>query len=77
MTEAFQDITFDKSKGYSRTQYPFYQRSWGLQSSKVYTKTDDVRGNEYSEYSAYLKFPTQISSDVVEWSHTYNNVQVP
>lgn len=77
VTEAFQAITFDKDKGYSRTQYPFYQRSWGLQSSKVYTKTDDVRGNEYSEYSAYLKFPTQISSDVVEWSHTYNDVQVP
>ena len=74
VTEAFQDITFDKSKGYSRTQYPFYQHSWGLQSSKVYTKTDDVRGNEYS---AYLKFPTKILSDVVEWSHTYNDVQVP
>jgi hypothetical protein len=46
VTEAFQDITFDKSKGYSRTQYLIYQHSWGLQSSKVYTKTDDVRGNE-------------------------------
>ena len=74
VTEAFQDINFDKSKGYSRTQYPIYQRSWNLDNAKVYTKTDDVRGNEYS---AYLKFPTQISSDVVEWSHTYNDVQVP
>lgn len=88
MTEAFQPIKFSTTAkaataketsqpAYSRTKYPFYQRSWGLQSSKVYTKTDDVRGNEYSEYSAYLKFPTQISSDVVEWSHTYNDVQVP
>lgn len=73
VTEAFQDITFDKSKGYSRTQYPFYQHSWGLKSSKVYTKTDDVRGKEYS---AYLKFST-VSSNLLEWSHTYNDVQVP
>lgn len=73
VTEAFQDITFDKSKGYSRTQYPFYQRSWGLQSSKVYTKTDDVRG---TDYSAYLKFST-VNSNLLEWSHTFNDVQVP
>lgn len=73
VTEAFQDITFDKSKGYSRTQYPFYQRSWGLQSSKVYTKTGDVRA---TDYSAYLKFST-VNSNLLEWSHTFNDVQVP
>lgn len=73
VTEAFQDITFDKSKGYSRTQYPFYQRSWGLDDVKVYTKTGDVRT---TDYSAYLKFST-VSSNLLEWSHTYNDVQVP
>lgn len=73
VTEAFQAITFDKSKGYSRTQYPFYQHSWGLKSSKVYTKTDDVRA---TDYSAYLKFST-VNSNLLEWSHTFNDVQVP
>ena len=73
VTEAFQAITFDKSKGYSRTQYPFYQHSWGLKSSKVYTKTGDVRA---TDYSAYLKFST-VSSNLLEWSHTFNDVQVP
>ena len=73
VTEAFQPITFDKTKGYSRTQYPIYQRSWGLQNSKVYTKTDDIRA---TDYSAYLKF-SNVSSNLLEWSHTYNDVQVP
>ena len=73
VTEAFQPITFNNSKGYSRTQYPIYQRSWGPQSSKVYTKTDDVRN---TDYSAQLKF-TRVTSDLIEWSHTYNDVQVP
>lgn len=56
VTEAFQDITFDKSKGYSSTQYPFYQHSWGPQSSKVYTKTGDVRaqGTDEDGYTYYL-----------------------
>ena len=73
VTEAFQPITFNQSKGYSRTQYPFYQRSWGPQSSKVYTKTDDVRT---TDYSAYIKYPG-VSANQIEWSHTYNDVQVP
>ena len=73
VTEAFQAITFDKDKGYSRTQYPFYQHSWGLKSSKVYTKTGDVRA---TDYSAYLKFST-VNSNLLEWSHTFNDVQVP
>ena len=72
VTEAFQPINFDKSKGYSRTLYPIYQRSWG-QTAKVYTKTDDIRA---TDYSAKLKFGS-VSSDIVEWGHTYNDVQVP
>lgn len=72
MTEAFQDISFDKTKGYSRTKYPIYQRSWG-QTAKIYTKTDDVRA---TDYSAKIDFGT-VSSNLVEWGHTYNDVQVP
>ena len=72
VTEAFQPINFDKSKGYSRTLYPIYQRSWG-QTAKVYTKTDDIRA---TDYSAKLKFGS-VSSNLVEWGHTYNDVQVP
>jgi hypothetical protein len=73
VTEAFQPITFNQSKGYSRTQYPIYQHSWGLQSSKVYTKAGDVRA---TDYSAYIKYPG-VSANQIEWSHTYNDVQVP
>ena len=73
VTEAFQPITFNQSKGYSRTQYPVYQRSWGLPGSKVYTKAGDVRA---TDYSAYIKYPG-VSANQIEWSHTYNDVQVP
>ncbi|MBQ8714071.1 MAG: hypothetical protein IJ552_02555 [Prevotella sp.] len=72
VTEAFQPITFS-TPTYSRTKYPIYQRAWGLQNTKVYTKTDDIR-KPY--YSADLKFPT-LTSNLVEWSHTFNDVQVP
>ena len=72
VTEAFQPINFDKSKGYSRTLYPIYQRSWG-KTAKVYTKTDDIRA---TDYSAKLTFGS-VSSNLVEWGHTYNDVQVP
>ena len=84
MTEAFQPIKFSTTAkaatatetsqpAYSRTQYPIYQRSWNLDNAKVYTKTDDVRA---SDYSAQLKF-TRVTSPLIEWSHTYNDVQVP
>ncbi len=71
-TEAFKDINFDTNLGYSRTKYPIYQRSWGL-DSKVYTKTNDVRA---SSYAAQLGF-AGVTSDMAEWSHAYNDVQVP
>ena len=84
VTEAFQPINFSTTAkaatstktsqpAYSRTKYPIYQRSWNLDDAKVYTKTDDVRA---TDYSAYLKFST-VSSNLLEWSHTYNDVQVP
>lgn len=74
ITEAFQPIEFGDGTGlYSRTKYPVYQRSWGLNNAKVYTKTDDVRA---TDYSAKLNFGTLLSN-IVEWSHTYNDVQVP
>ena len=83
MTEAFQSISFSTSAkdatasetsqpAYSRTKYPIYQRSWG-QTAKVYTKTDDVRA---TDYSAKLNF-SSVTSGLIEWGHTYNDVQVP
>jgi len=73
VTEAFQPINFDQSKGYSRTLYPIYQRSWGLNNGTVYVKDNDIRANSYS---ANLKFNT-VSTSLVEWGHTFNDVQVP
>ena len=80
VTEAFQPITFtdvysasNPTGLYSRTKYPIYQRSWGITTSKVYTTTDDVRK---TDYSAYLKWGG-LSTTTAEWSHTYNDVQVP
>lgn len=71
LTEAFQPITFNTTT-YSRTKYPIYQHSWG-QTAKVYTKTDDVRA---TDYSAKISFGS-VTSNLIEWSHTYNDVQVP
>ena len=71
VTEAFQPITFNTTT-YSRTGYPFYQRSWGI-DAKVYTKTNDVRASVYSGKLGY----TTWSGNIAEWSHTYNDVQVP
>lgn len=73
-TEAFQPINFVQTKGYSRTKYPIYQRSWNLNDAKVYTKTNDSRG-EY--YSANLPYASVVEGKVAEWSHVYNDVQVP
>jgi hypothetical protein len=72
VTEAFQPITFNTTD-YSRAKYPVYQRAWGLQDTKVYTKTDDIRK---TDYSAKLRFGS-VTSSVAEWSHTFNDVQVP
>ena len=72
VTEAFQPITFNTTD-YSRAKYPVYQRAWGLQNTKVYTKTDDIRK---TDYSAKLRFGS-VTSSVAEWSHTFNDVQVP
>lgn len=58
---------------YSRTKYPIYQRSWSTDGSKVYTKTNDARATDYSANLGY----TTVNGNFVEWSHTYNDVQVP
>lgn len=77
-TEAFVDISFDKSAGYSRTAYPIYQRSWDKESSMVITPTSDSRG----DYDAFIKSYTWTGTDdaamaEAQWSHTYNDVTVP
>lgn len=84
VTEAFQPINFSTTAkaatstktsqpAYSRTKYPIYQKSWNLNEAKVYTKTDDLRA---TDYSARLKFKG-VTSNLIEWSHSYNDVQVP
>ena len=86
VTEAFQPMNFSTSAveadrtnkvssqpAYSRTKYPIYQRSWATDGSLVWTKTDDMRRNNYSANLPY----SSVSSVDVEWSHTYNDVQVP
>ena len=85
MTEAFQPIAFSttattvtdgaatSTPAYSRTKYPIYQRSWNTSDSRVYTKTNDARATDYSANLGY----GNVSEQFVEWSHTYNDVQVP
>ena len=73
VTEAFRPINFDQSKGYSRTKYPIYQRSWGINNGNVYTKQNDIRANNYSANLNY----SAVTTDFVEWGHTFNDVQVP
>ena len=84
LTEAFQPIHFSDtpslweetgvgSGSYSRTKYPMYQRSWGMQNTKVYTKTDDLRATSYTADLPY----TSVSLNLLEWSHVFNDVQVP
>ena len=86
VTEAFQPMNFSTTAieadrtnkvssqpAYSRTKYPIYQRSWATDGSLVWTKTDDMRRNNYSANLPYAS----VSSVDVEWSHTYNDVQVP
>ncbi len=84
-TEAFQPINFSTTTNaagyaYSRTKYPMYQHAWGNADltggvgPRVYTTENDVR---QTSYSAVLDYGTTWSGNVVEWSHTYDDVQVP
>jgi len=70
-TEAFQPITFNTTT-YSRTRYPIYQRSWGLNNGTVYVKQNDIRANSYSANLNY----SGVTTSLAEWGHTYNDVQV-
>ncbi len=72
VTEAFQPITFNTTN-YSRTRYPIYQRSWGMNNGMVYVKENDIRANSYS---ANLSYST-VSTSLAEWGHAFNDVQVP
>ena len=72
VTEAFQPITFS-TPTYSRTNYPIYQRSWGMNNGSVYVQQNDIRANSYS---ANLKY-NGVTTNMAEWGHTFNDVQVP
>ena len=71
VTEAFQPITFNTTT-YSRTRYPIYQRSWGMNNGTVHAKQNDIRANSYS---ANLNYST-VTTNMAEWGHTFNDVQV-
>lgn len=77
LSEAFQSISFSTSEDaagfkYSRTLYPIYQKGWTQQGVKVYTKTNDIRHDWYS-----ANIPGGVSTILNQWSHVYNDVQVP
>ena len=76
ITEAFQPINFsttaDAGFTYSRTKYPIYQKGWTQQGVYVYTKTNDIRATKYS-----ANIPGGVSTILNQWSHVYNDVQVP
>ena len=76
VSEAFQPITFS-TPTYSRTKYPFYQRSWdhgtGTNGSIVYTQTTDPR---QPSYDADLLYSGALTSTFAQWSHDFNDVQV-
>ena len=68
-TEAFEDINF-KTKDYSRTAYPVYQRTWDTNAPKEISPD--------GEYSAWHQpeatTPADISFSSLLWSHVYNDV---
>ena len=77
LSEAFQPISFSTAEDaagfkYSRTLYPIYQKGWTQQGVKVYTKTNDIRHDWYS-----ANIPGGVSTILNQWSHVYNDVQVP
>jgi len=77
LTEAFQPISFSTTAdaagfAYSRTKYPIYQKGWTQEGVFVYTKTNDVRATKYS-----ANIPGGVSTNLVQWSHVYNDVTVP
>lgn len=72
VTEAFQPITFNTTT-YSRTRYPIYQRSWGMNNGTVHVKQNDIRANSYSANLNY----SAVTTNMAEWGHTFNDVQVP
>ena len=90
MTEAFQPINFSttastvtdgsatSTPAYSRTLYPFYQHSWdhgtGDKGSTIYTETIDSR---QPSYAADLNYSGEVTSTFAQWSHVFNDVQVP
>lgn len=77
ISEAFQPINFSTTANaagfkYSRTLYPIYQKGWTQEGVYVYTKTNDVRAEKYS-----ANIPGSVNTVLNQWSHVYNDVQVP
>ena len=74
-TEAFLPITFD-ADNYSRTECPFYQRTWDSHASEV---VDNITSYEAYGYDGTLLRIDSISDNSLNieslyWSHTFNKV---
>ena len=69
-TEAFKDINF-KTKDYSRTAYPVYQRTWDTNAPKEISPD-----GEYSAWHPPQRvIPVDISFTSLMWTHVYNDVK--
>ena len=76
-TEAFVDIRFDADNGYSRTDYPVYQRSWDKAESMVIVADDDPYREDYDAAIDWKEWNDDEAGVIqTQWSHAYNQVDV-
>lgn len=76
-TEAFVDIRFDAANGYSRTDYPVYQRSWDKAESMVIVADDDPYREDYDAAIDWKEWNGGEAGVIqTQWSHAYNQVDV-
>ena len=76
-TEAFVDIRFDADNGYSRTDYPVYQRSWDKAESMVIVADDDPYREDYDAAIDWKEWNDDEAGVIqTQWSHAYNQMDV-
>ncbi|MDO4159372.1 MAG: hypothetical protein Q4D41_02830 [Prevotellaceae bacterium] len=71
-TEAFTDINFVTSDGYSRNRYPIYQRNWDRQGTEI-AASGEYDAYDYSGTS--ITMPETINLTSTLWSHVYNDMR--
>lgn len=73
-SESFKPITFGDGTGdYNRAHYPVYQRSWYDTQARIVT----AEGPDDTAQVPYAPEITQVEYVTSEWSHAYNDVEVP